>query len=154
MLEEKMNNIIFKKNGNIFNEKSQALVNPVNCVGVMGAGLAKKFKNMFPDNYKHYRESCLNKSLIIGNVFVFKEKDRIIINLPTKNHWKDNSKLDYISNSVDAMSKVIQEKKITSVALPALGCGLGGLEWKNVKEILINKLNKIDNCRFIIFEPR
>lgn len=122
--------------GDIFDSPCVALVNPVNCVGVSGAGLAKVFKEKFPNNYRAYRDFCLSGQLRIGKVFVFEENGKVIINCPTKYHWRDKSTLEIVKLGLLA----IKNEPVASLALPALGCGLGGLQWDIVKEVIVHEL--------------
>lgn len=121
--------------------KAEAIINPVNCVGVSGKGLALQFKESYPLNYRHYREACESGKLKIGRVHVFStgmENPKYIINFPTKNHWREKSKLEYIELGLEDLKKQILNRKIKSIALPKLGCGLGGLSWKDVKPLIIS----------------
>lgn len=131
--------IIKYKKENILESKVEALVNPVNCVGVMGAGLAKQFKKKFPNMFNHYRTICFNKSLNIGKIDYYKEADKIIFNFPTKIHWKDKSLIEYIDKGLNALISIIEELDIKSVAVPMLGCGLGGLNKQIVHTLIVNK---------------
>ena len=150
--------IQFKK-GNILNEKVEALVNTVNCVGVMGKGIALQFKNMFPQNYLAYKKACQNKEIKIGKMFVYGVQllgnPRYIINFPTKRHWKEKSRLEYIREGLKDLVTTINKLKIKSIAIPPLGCGLGGLNWNDVKKILQEELKPIsDKVDIIIFTPK
>lgn len=143
--------------GNILDSPAQALVNTVNTVGVMGKGIALQFKKQFPNNYKIYVNACRNKELKIGQLLVTEEESllsdkKIIINFPTKTHWRYPSEYDYIEKGLDALIKVIKEKNIRSIALPPLGAGNGGLDWSKVKIIIENKLKDLD-CDIYIYEP-
>ena len=143
------------KKGNIFNSKAQALVNPVNCVGVMGAGLAKQFKERYPDNYLAYELACANKAVNTGRMFVFRPEEgpKYIINFPTKRHWKSKSKIEYIDNGLYDLTRIIRSHNITSIAIPALGAGLGGLEWESVENKIVNILSSCDNIMIEIYAP-
>lgn len=116
------------KKGDILESDSQALVNAVNCVGIMGAGLAKQFKTKYPNMYKHYKDSCNKGYLSIGKLCCFKEKNKIIINFPTKIHWKNSSQLSFIDKGLDALILAIYKYDIKSISIPMLGCGLGQLK--------------------------
>jgi len=127
------------KNGDIFNSDCEALVNPVNCLGVMGAGLALKFKQKFPDMYKEYRYHCKMGYIKIGRIYSLypsKNGDPKILNFPTKYHWRDSSDILNIALGMRDILDYIELKNIESIAIPALGCGLGGLDWREVKLIL------------------
>jgi O-acetyl-ADP-ribose deacetylase (regulator of RNase III) len=146
--------------GNLFDSQAEALVNAVNTVGVMGRGVALEFKNRFPENYSAYRLACKREELIVGKMFTFElnretnlEQPRWIINFPTKQHWRNPSKLEFVRDGLEDFVGVIASLKITSVALPALGCGTGGLEWKTVRALLEAALEPLDDVAFEIFEP-
>lgn len=149
--------IEIKQKGYLLNEPVDALVNAVNCVGVMGKGIALQFKKKFPNNFKAYQEACGKNEIKIGKVFFTENRDlfqpKYIINFPTKIHWNEQSRLEYIEKGMDDLIEKIKNLKIKSIALPALGCGNGGLEWKNIKEIMIRKLEKINDIKVILFEP-
>jgi O-acetyl-ADP-ribose deacetylase (regulator of RNase III) len=143
--------------GNILDSTAQALVNTVNTVGVMGKGIALQFKNQFPNNYKTYKEACDNKELNIGDLLVTEEESllsgkKIIINFPTKTHWRYPSEYEYITKGLDALVNIIQEKKIESIAIPPLGSGNGGLDWSKVRAMIENKLQGL-NCEIFLYEP-
>lgn len=144
------------KNGDILREDVEAIVNTVNCVGIMGRGLALQFKNKFPQNFKEYQLACKNKEVQLGKMFVHQTGQLInpkyIINFPTKGHWKQNSKIEDISNGLDNLITIIEKYSIKSIAIPPLGSGLGGLDWKMVKKLIEEKLKNI-NCTVILFEP-
>jgi O-acetyl-ADP-ribose deacetylase (regulator of RNase III) len=143
--------------GNIFESGLAALVNPVNCEGVMGKGLAFAFKEKFPDNYEQYRAACKRGGgLTVGKCFAHQEKTGIwIINFPTKLHWRNPSKLEWIKEGLDDMVRLISELDIPSAAVPALGCGLGGLSWFPVKTMITDALNHplLKDKVFYVYEP-
>lgn len=125
--------------GDILESSAQALVNPVNICGVMGAGLAKQFKKAFPANFDLYKSECDSGRMAMGKVFItayprpFGEGVHVhIINFPTKRHWRDNSSLEGIESGLMNMVWLVGKMGISSVAIPPLGCGLGGLLWKDV----------------------
>lgn len=126
--------------GNILDDDADALVNPVNCVGVMGKGLALEFKKRFPENFKSYQEECQAGYMRPGKIFVYLHKDgdrkRFIMNFPTKNHWKDPSKLDWIGLGLYHLWSLVYRYPIGSIAFPMLGCGLGGLDPYYVKILI------------------
>lgn len=139
----------FKK-GNIFNSKSQTLVNPVNCKGVMGAGLALEMKKRYPAMFSTYKRICDKNMLIPGKLQLWKG-NKWILNFPTKDYWKDPSKIEYIEKGLDKFLETYKEKEITSIAFPKIGSGLGGLDWALVKSIMIKKLNNL-NIKIEIYE--
>jgi O-acetyl-ADP-ribose deacetylase (regulator of RNase III) len=142
--------------GDLLSSTAEALVNTVNTVGVMGKGIALQIKTRFPQNYKVYRDACKNETFTIGQVLVVKEGDlidsKIIINFPTKVHWKGDSKYEYISLGLVALRAAIIENHITSIAIPPLGCGNGGLDWPRVKAMIEDHLQALD-CDIIVYTP-
>lgn len=141
------------KEGNIFNSNVQTLTNTVNCVGVMGAGLAKQFKQKYPKMFKDYVNRCKNNLVKVGNPYPYYHNDLIILNFPTKRHWKDKSEYIYVTEGLDYFVQNYKKWGIESIAFPPLGCGLGGLDWNVVKEEMISKLQDI-NIVVEIYEPR
>ena len=138
--------IIYVKD-NIFWSSAEALTNPVNCVGIMGKGLAADFRDRFPENHIQYKLACQANDLRIGHPFVHKEMrglPKYIVNFPTKEHWRNNSKLEDIDTGLANLVKLIESYKIKSIAIPALGCGLGGLEWEDVKQLIEKNLSDLD----------
>ena len=142
--------------GNLLASDADALVNTVNTVGVMGKGVALQFKQAFPANYRAYRAACARDEVSLGRMFVFDSglvgPRRYIINFPTKGHWRANSRLADIDAGLDDMVRVIAERGIRSIALPALGCGNGGLDWAVVAPLIEAKLAEID-ARCVVFPP-
>ena len=118
--------------GDIFNSTANLLVNPVNSVGIMGAGLARQFKNRYPVMFKDYKEDCKKGLYVGGSCKIYGE----VACLATKQHWKDPSQLRYITDGLRRLWLQMYGKKITSVAIPRLGCGLGGLDWDDVKQLI------------------
>lgn len=125
--------------GDIFLAPAEALVNPVNCVGVMGKGLARQFKQRFPANFHAYRKACREGLVRPGNVFIFDTgglNPRFIINFPTKRHWRDRSRLEDIQAGLRDLPREVVSRGICSVAVPPIGCGLGGLKWTEVSPLI------------------
>ncbi|MDD3039059.1 macro domain-containing protein [Bacteroides sp.] len=131
------------KSGNIFDSKCQTLVNPVNCVGVMGAGLAKQFRDRYPDINVPYRKTCSHNELRIGSPWLFSFPEINILCFPTKLPWKDPSKLEYIEAGLISFRNNDQHP-ITSIAFPPLGTGLGSLPKQDVKQLMEHYLEDID----------
>lgn len=142
--------------GNILESSAMALVNTVNLTGVMGKGIALQFKQQFPQNYKLYKQACIDKSIGIGKLFVTKENsvfgEKIIINFPTKTDWRKSSEYTYIEAGLDDLINIISAYGITSIAIPPLGAGNGGLIWEKVKSIIISKLNQLE-IDIYVYEP-
>ncbi|MDR1396187.1 MAG: macro domain-containing protein [Desulfarculales bacterium] len=143
------------KNGDILKENTQALVNTVNCVGVMGRGIALQFKKAFPGNYQAYTVACKDELVQPGRMFVYDTKEltnpRYIINFPTKRHWRGKSNIEDIKKGLTDLVKVIQKYNITSIAIPPLGSGLGGLDWSEVKPIIFAAMSQLENVKIIYF---
>jgi O-acetyl-ADP-ribose deacetylase (regulator of RNase III) len=143
--------------GNLLEAETEALVNTVNEIGVMGKGIALMFREAFPENTRQYMVACKAKDVHVGTMFVVREKDltgaRWIINFPTKKHWRHPSKLEWIRDGLQDLARVIREKQIRSVAVPPLGCGAGGLEWSQVKQEIELALGQLDNVNIVVFAP-
>lgn len=143
--------------GDILKSDAEAFVNTVNTVGVMGKGIALAFKNEFPENYKIYRKACDNKELTTGKVLLTatgRFSPKYIINFPTKQHWRGKSRIEYIADGMKGLVDVIREKNIKSIAIPPLGCGNGGLDWKIVKPLILKELIPVENdLKITIYEP-
>jgi O-acetyl-ADP-ribose deacetylase (regulator of RNase III)/uncharacterized protein YwgA len=128
--------------GDLFETRAQTLVNTVNCVGVMGKGVAEQFKKRFPAMFEDYKSRADRKAVRLGEPYLYRvSKGRQIINFPTKDHWRSPSRLADIERGLDYLSAKIQEWGVTSLALPPLGCGNGGLEWSEVGPLIWHKLH-------------
>ncbi len=145
------------KTGDILAEDADALVNTVNCVGVMGRGIALQFKNAFPENFKAYAAACKREEVQPGRMFVSETgqltNPRYIINFPTKRHWRGKSRMEDIDAGLVDLVKVIRKYKISSIAIPPLGSGLGGLDWNDVRPRIEEALHGFNDLRIIIFQP-
>lgn len=125
--------------GDIFGVGAEAIVNPVNTVGVMGAGLAKQFKVRYPYSFAKYTESCLKGTFDIGSLIVVQEEDVVVIMFPTKKHWRNPSRVEYIDAGLETLRRTCESVGIGSVAIPELGCGLGGLDFEKDVRPLVEK---------------
>lgn len=148
------------KSGDMFTEAVEALVNTVNCVGVMGKGVALEFKQRWPENFKAYKRACDAKELQPGRILIFEnpqlfsaDEPRFLVNFPTKAHWRSPSKLSYIEDGLDTLVTEIRKHGITSIAMPPLGCGNGGLDWADVKPLIAAKLGQLDDVNIVVFSP-
>jgi O-acetyl-ADP-ribose deacetylase (regulator of RNase III) len=143
--------------GNLLDAKAEALVNTVNTVGVMGKGIALMFKESFPENFKEYQAACKRGDVCIGRMFVTERRmlggPKWIINFPTKEHWRDPSKLEWIEDGLKDLVEVIAKHQIRSVALPPLGSGNGGLDWRDVRPKIESALKKLPTVEVIVYEP-
>ncbi len=133
---------------NLFETPTEALVNPVNTVGVMGKGLALQFRKAFPANYEAYVQACRRHEVVVGRMFVTEIEGRLtgprlIINFPTKEHWRNNSRLPDIASGLVDLRRVLIDREVQSIAVPALGCGLGGLNWTDVRPLIETALNDL-----------
>ena len=145
------------KTGDIFAENVEALVNSVNCVGIMGRGIALQFKETFPENFRAYAEACKRQEVQPGRMFVFETglltNPQYIINFPTKRHWRGKSRMEDIESGLDSLASEIKERGIRSIAIPPLGSDLGGLDWNAVRPRIDATLKEIDGLQAVIFEP-
>jgi O-acetyl-ADP-ribose deacetylase (regulator of RNase III) len=145
------------KHGDILREDAEALINTVNCMGIMGRGIALQFKNAFPLNFNAYKKACKKNEMQPGKMFVFETEQltnpRYIINFPTKRHWRGKSRMEDIEAGLEALVDTIHKYNIRSIAIPPLGSGLGGLEWSAVKPRVEMMLRSLVDVHIIIYEP-
>jgi len=143
--------------GNIIDAESEALVNTVNCIGFMGKGIALQFKKAFPENFEAYSHACRAKEVNPGRMFVYETGNmlnpRYIINFPTKWHWRENSRLEDIESGLQSLVQEIRQRGIKSVAVPPLGCGLGGLDWQVVRPMIEKAMSQVPDVDVKLFEP-
>ena len=139
--------------GDIFESKCQAIINTVNCEGKMGKGLAYQFKKKFPEMEQDYVKVCLKGELYPGKLRIYQEKNFLIINFPTKNKWREKSKIEYIIIGLRKLKEEIIKKGIKSVAIPPLGAGNGGLNWNEVKFEINRELLDMEDVVFEVYEP-
>lgn len=144
--------------GNILHDQADAIINTVNTVGVMGKGLALQFKKAFPDNFKIYKQACDNKALSTGKVLSVPlhsiSAPFYIINFPTKAHWKGKSKLEYLEQGLEDLLQETERLELKSVAIPALGSGLGGLPWEQVNKLIEQKLSNAPYVEWRVYPPQ
>ena len=160
--------------GGLLDAEADALVNTVNTVGIMGKGIALVFKKRFPANFDAYKRACDRHEVQIGRMFVTENKDpsrepateqtelwprvtevrpKWIINFPTKRHWRTNTQLAWVEDGLNDLVRVIEEKNIKSIAIPALGCGNGGLDWQDVRPLIVTTIARIEELTAMIYEP-
>ena len=146
------------KSGDLLKENADAIVNTVNCVGVMGKGIALQFKQRWPKNFKAYESACKRKEIKPGKMFIHDlgewAKPRFIINFPTKAHWRGDSKVEYIEEGLHDLVKQVKRLGIKSIALPPLGCGNGGLDWDVVKRLIASAFQDTSEVQATVFEPK
>ncbi len=145
------------KSGDILRENAEALVNTVNCVGVMGRGIALQFKKAFPENFEAYASACKHHKVQPGQMFVYETgqltNPHYIINFPTKRHWRGKSRVEDIEAGLKALVDTIQRHNIRSIAIPPLGSGLGGLDWSEVKPRIEAALQPLTGVHVMVYEP-
>ena len=145
------------RTGDILRADTEALVNTVNCVGIMGRGIALQFKNAFPENFHAYADACARGEVQPGRMFVFEIGElgypRWIINFPTKRHWRGKSRMEDVEIGLQALVDVIREKGIRSIAIPPLGSGLGGLAWSEVRSRIEAALRSLTDVQIVVYEP-
>ena len=144
------------KTGDIITEDAEALVNTVNCVGVMGRGIALQFKKAFPENFVSYATACKRSQVQPGRMFVFETGQmypHYIINFPTKRHWRGKSRMEDIEAGLAALAEEIRERHIRSIAIPPLGSGLGGLDWSRVRPRIEATFQEFNDLKVVVFEP-
>jgi len=148
--------MITYKQGNLFHARVEALVNAVNTVGVMGKGIALEFKTVLPDNFSAYLAAVKSGSFHVGMILVVPVNTagtvKFVINFPTKAHWRFPSRMEWVEAGLKALHEKISEYNIRSIALPALGCGNGGLDWNQVRPLIEKELGDLDT-EIIIYEP-
>jgi len=143
--------------GNLLNAQADALVNTVNTVGVMGKGIALMFKEAYPDNFRAYQAACKRGDVRVGKIFVHQRRELVgpkwIINFPTKDHWRNDSKIEWIVEGLRDLRGFLERENIGSVAIPPLGAGNGKLDWSLVKEVIEEELGSLGEINITVFEP-
>lgn len=143
--------------GNLLTQDVDALVNTVNTVGVMGKGIALQFKRAFPANYKAYRSAAMRDEIRLGEMFVFDSglvgPRRYIVNFPTKGHWRSPSRIEDIESGLTDLVHRLPDLNVTSLAMPALGCGNGGLDWSEVRPMIEQAFGSVPEIRVVVFPP-
>jgi O-acetyl-ADP-ribose deacetylase (regulator of RNase III) len=143
--------------GNLFEAPVEALVNPVNCVGVMGKGLAHEFSKRYIVASKRYIRACEAGEVRIGKVYVTdlhrEQPPWLLIHFPTKKHWRDDSRIEWIEQGLASLVQEVRARGIQSIAVPALGCGYGGLAWSLVRPFIEKAATDLEGTRVLIYEP-
>jgi len=143
--------------GNLLQARADALVNPVNCVGVMGKGLALQFKQAFPANFRAYQAACKAGHVQPGRMLIH-DNGRLalpywIVNFPTKRHWRQPSQLQDVRDGLSALVADAQRLGMRSIAVPPLGCGLGGLDWREVRPLIEHAFAALPDVRVLLYAP-
>jgi len=143
--------------GNLLEADAEVLVNTVNTVGVMGKGIALQFKQAFPENFKAYRKAYRNEELQPGKILAVPTgkflNPKYIFNFPTKRHWRGKAQIEDIQSGLSHLVRLVKELEIKSIAIPPLGCGFGGLDWADVKPLIVNAADQIPDVKVLVFEP-
>lgn len=149
--------MIHAAEGNLLDADAEALVNTVNTVGVMGKGIALMFKERFPANFRRYAAACKRDEVATGRVFAVANEElsgpRWIFNFPTKRHWRSPSRLEWIDEGLADLARLLQEHGVTSVAVPPLGAGNGGLDWAEVRPLVARHLGDLPGVDILLYEP-
>lgn len=140
--------------GDIFKSPAQVLTNTVNCVGVMGKGVALEFKNRYPKMFNDYKLKCDQNNVKPGQPYLWEDDSVQVLNFPTKRHWKDNSLLQDIEDGLKHLASSYEQMGIQSIAMPALGCGLGGLKWSEVQPLIVKHLGTLPDLDVYVYEPQ
>ncbi len=142
--------------GDLLRADVDALVNAVNCRGVMGKGLALQFKKTFPEVFAAYQAACDAGGVRIGQMHVVERQSspRFVINFPTKDDWRKPSKLEFIEAGLIDLVEQVKLHRIESLAIPPLGCGLGGLDWGIVRPMIVEAFAPLSGVRVVLFEPQ
>jgi O-acetyl-ADP-ribose deacetylase (regulator of RNase III) len=152
-----MTTMIEHRKGDLLTSDAEALVNTVNTVGVMGKGVALQFKKAFPDNYRAYKRACDREAVQPGHMFVFETGQltgpRLVINFPTKRHWRGRAHLEYIDAGLADLADVLRKHNVRSVAIPPLGCGNGGLHWSDVRPRIEEALTPLADTQVVLYGP-
>lgn len=145
------------RNDNIFGSGAEALVNPVNTMGVSGKGLALQFKAVFPDNFRFYNTECAKGRVKPGDILTFwnrrGDNPRFIFNFATKSKWWFDSKPEYIADGLQALVREVEHRSVQSIAIPALGCGCGALDWAEVHLLIAIAFEKVPNVKVFLYPP-
>jgi O-acetyl-ADP-ribose deacetylase (regulator of RNase III) len=143
--------------GNLLEADAEALVNTVNCDGFMGKGIALQFKQAFPENFRVYEKACRAGEVQPGRMLVVPTgslvNPKYIINFPTKRHWRGKSRIEDIASGLRALIDEVRKLSIAVVAVPPLGCGFGGLDWRKVRPMIERAFAELPNVRVLLFEP-
>jgi O-acetyl-ADP-ribose deacetylase (regulator of RNase III) len=149
--------MITRGTGNLLLADVDALVNTVNTVGIMGKGIALQFKRAYPGNFEDYKAACERGEIAVGRMHVHEMGQvggpRFIVNFPTKRHWRSPSRLEDIASGLSALRDEIVERGVKSIAVPPLGCGNGGLDWRDVKPIILQVLGTVPGVEVRVWEP-
>ncbi len=140
--------------GDIFKSPAQVLTNTVNCVGVMGKGVALEFKNRYPQMFNDYKARCDQGNVKPGQPYLWEDDSAQVLNFPTKRNWRDNSLFQDVEDGLKHLASSYEQMGIQSIAMPALGCGLGGLKWSEVQPLIVKHLGDLPDLDVYVYEPQ
>lgn len=140
--------------GDIFKSPAQVLTNTVNCAGVMGKGVALEFKNRYPQMFGDYKVKCDQGKVKPGQPYLWEDDSAQVLNFPTKRSWRDNSLLQDVEDGLKYLAGSYEQMGIQSIAMPALGCGLGGLKWSEVQPLIMKYLGALPDLDVYVYEPQ
>lgn len=150
--------MLSEEHGNLLQAPADALVNTVNTAGIMGKGIALQFKQAYPGNFRTYEAACRAGDVRLGSMFTYEtgllDGPRFIINFPTKGHWRSKSKLSDIEAGLADLREVIRTRDIASIAVPPLGCGNGGLDWRDVRPLIEATLGDLPGVHVMLYPPQ
>lgn len=145
-----------ERQGSLFDAGAEALVSPVNCIGVSGKGLAAVFKKRFPAEEAKFVEWCAQQARSVGDILVVRRDgnhtEKVIIYVPTKQHWRNSSNFESVSRAITNLASTIMRERLQRVAVPALGCGLGGLRWTQVRPLMEAAFSPI-TAEVLVYQP-
>lgn len=152
-----MIDVVIFKEGNLLKDGAEALVNTVNCVGVMGKGIALQFKQAYPKMFTSYEKASRKNEIVPGKMHVVETQSllnpKYIINFPTKRHWRNDSRMEDIDAGLIDLVKLVEELNIQSIAIPPLGCGNGGLAWSDVYPRIVAAFKELPNVKVHLYTP-
>lgn len=154
---EPTGDMIEYRRDNLLDDDVEAFVNTVNTVGVMGKGIALQFKKRFPENFNAYKKACDKNEVKVGEMFTFfvgnLHNPRHVINFPTKKHWRGKSRIEYVKGGLEDLVREVERLNIKSIAIPPLGCGIGGLDWDEVRPLIEGAVSRMPGVEAHVYEP-
>lgn len=149
--------MLSEEEGNLLDADAEALVNTVNTVGIMGKGIALQFKQAYPGNFRAYQAACRRGEVQLGRMFTYETgllgNPHFVINFPTKAHWRARARLGDIETGLADLRHVVRDRKIRSIAVPPLGCGNGGLDWREVRPLIDAALGELPDVHVMVYPP-
>ena len=144
----------YRPDQTVFDSRAQVITNTVNCLGVMGKGIAAEFKTRYPQMYEDYRTRCARKEIKPGCPYIWQDQEQMILNFPSKDHWRGNSRLEWVEKGLAWIRDNYDNYGISTLAIPPIGCGNGGLYWSDVRELVEKYLADLEYLLVIVYLPR